>query len=185
MATLAEVKQWIAGIYQIETTDFVEGGATGVANLQAKQLADRTAYLKDLIENLDPEVTVADLAAAFVLPVSNGGTGANNAADARTNLGISALFTDSQSLTGNGYQILPGGLVIEWGSVTGIGDNVSGSVVFPAAFSQLFSLVWGDNMSGKPDSSGDLDVSNVGTTGFDYGGYYYSGNFWYIALGTI
>ena len=46
MANLQETNQWEAGVYQLETTDPVEGGAEGIDNLQAKQLANRTAWLK-------------------------------------------------------------------------------------------------------------------------------------------
>ncbi len=46
MAELTEVSEWTPGIYQLETTDPVEGGPDGVDNLQARQLANRTAYLK-------------------------------------------------------------------------------------------------------------------------------------------
>ncbi|MDK9716752.1 MAG: hypothetical protein OEL57_02450, partial [Trichlorobacter sp.] len=46
MADLVEVSEWTPGIYQLETTDPVEGGPDGVDNLQARQLANRTAYLK-------------------------------------------------------------------------------------------------------------------------------------------
>lgn len=53
MADLTEVPGWEPGIYQLETTDPVEGGPAGIDNLQAKQLANRTAYLKQLVETLD------------------------------------------------------------------------------------------------------------------------------------
>ena len=48
MANLSESSTWQSGIYQIETTDLVKGGALpdGISNLQAKQLADRTSWLK-------------------------------------------------------------------------------------------------------------------------------------------
>ena len=46
MANLAESAEWIDGIYQLETEDEVKGGADGISNLQAKQLAKRTSYLK-------------------------------------------------------------------------------------------------------------------------------------------
>ena len=49
MANLTETSQWVNGIYQLEITDPVEGGAGGVSNLQAKQLGDRTKWLKDQI----------------------------------------------------------------------------------------------------------------------------------------
>lgn len=46
MASLSESAVWEPNIYQLETTDPVMGGAAGVDNLQSKQLANRTTYLK-------------------------------------------------------------------------------------------------------------------------------------------
>lgn len=52
MATLSESATWVVGIYQLETTDPVLGGPDGIDNLQAKQLASRTFWLKGQVENL-------------------------------------------------------------------------------------------------------------------------------------
>ena len=52
MANLSESPVYESGIYQLETTDPVLGGANGVANLQGRQLANRTAWLKSKIDNL-------------------------------------------------------------------------------------------------------------------------------------
>ena len=49
---LPETVEWTAGIRQLEVTDLAEGGPNGVMNTQAKQLANRTAYLKHLCEQL-------------------------------------------------------------------------------------------------------------------------------------
>ena len=49
MATIQEDKvtpQWVDDLYQIEMTDPVTGGSDGVANRQAKQLGQRTQWLK-------------------------------------------------------------------------------------------------------------------------------------------
>lgn len=54
MANLTETAQWEEGIYRIETTDPVIGGEDGIDNRQAKQLGNRTLYLKDIIENAQP-----------------------------------------------------------------------------------------------------------------------------------
>lgn len=54
MANVTESSIWESGVYQIETTDPVLGGANGIANVQAKQLANRTKYLKaraDLVDS--------------------------------------------------------------------------------------------------------------------------------------
>uniref|UniRef100_UPI0035C744C7 tail fiber protein n=1 Tax=Serratia quinivorans TaxID=137545 RepID=UPI0035C744C7 len=53
MANLPETPQWQDGIYQIETSDPVLGGPDGISNRQAKQLASRTAYLKQQQEKSD------------------------------------------------------------------------------------------------------------------------------------
>lgn len=47
MANLSETSTYDAGVYQLETTDPIIGGPTGIANSQAKALANRTKWLKD------------------------------------------------------------------------------------------------------------------------------------------
>lgn len=47
MAELTESPVWEEGIYQIEPTDQASGGPDGVANVQARQLANRTSYLRN------------------------------------------------------------------------------------------------------------------------------------------
>lgn len=58
MANLEELNQYDAGVYQIETTDPVLGGPSGIANQQAKQLANRTKYLKDRVDKLEGGQTI-------------------------------------------------------------------------------------------------------------------------------
>lgn len=53
MANVTESSIWESGVYQIETTDPVLGGANGIANVQAKQLANRTKYLKTRADQVD------------------------------------------------------------------------------------------------------------------------------------
>ncbi|WP_244122198.1 gp53-like domain-containing protein [Burkholderia latens] len=50
MTNLIEIERWEDGVYQLETSDPVVGGPDGIDNLQAKQLANRTRYLKKAIE---------------------------------------------------------------------------------------------------------------------------------------
>ena len=53
MANLEEEAVWEEGVYQIKTTDLGEGGPDGLSNRQAKELANRTAYL--LANKVDKE----------------------------------------------------------------------------------------------------------------------------------
>ncbi|WP_177490461.1 hypothetical protein [Pseudomonas sp. HMWF006] len=52
MADLPEINEWPEGIYQLETSDPVLGGPEGIDNLQGKQLASRTKWLRDQIEKI-------------------------------------------------------------------------------------------------------------------------------------
>lgn len=54
MASLPEVSEWSAGIYQFEVNDPIEGGASGIDNLPLKQLANRTKFLKAALDALAP-----------------------------------------------------------------------------------------------------------------------------------
>ncbi len=53
MANVTESSVYEEGIYQIETTDPVLGGENGIANVQAKQLANRTTYLKQFADEVE------------------------------------------------------------------------------------------------------------------------------------
>lgn len=50
MANLQEQAQWPEGIYQIEQTDPVVGGPDGISNVQARQLGNRTRWLREQLE---------------------------------------------------------------------------------------------------------------------------------------
>ena len=49
MANLPETSVFTEGVYQLEITDPVEGGVSGISNAQAKALANRTLWLKDQV----------------------------------------------------------------------------------------------------------------------------------------
>jgi hypothetical protein len=50
MANLKEQAKWEEGIYQYEITDPLQGGEDGLDNVQGRQLANRTLYLKEGLE---------------------------------------------------------------------------------------------------------------------------------------
>lgn len=52
MGTLQESQTYEVGVYQLETTDPVFGGPDGISNRQAKQLANRTAWLKAQLDEV-------------------------------------------------------------------------------------------------------------------------------------
>lgn len=58
MANLSELIQYDSGVYQIETSDPVLGGPSGVSNLPLKNLANRTAWLKKHVDDIESGATV-------------------------------------------------------------------------------------------------------------------------------
>lgn len=72
-------------------------------------------------------------AAATVVPIANGGTGAASAPAALTALGATPLASFVYSLVQNGYAKLPGGLIIQWGQATG-SLSATVPVTFPIPF---------------------------------------------------
>lgn len=59
MGVIKETANWESSIYQIEPTDPVLGGENGPANTQARQLANRTAWLKSNIDGCNTEIIAA------------------------------------------------------------------------------------------------------------------------------
>jgi hypothetical protein len=52
MSKLNEQSRWESEIYQIEKDDDVRGGESGAVNVQSRQIANRTQYLKNLFDML-------------------------------------------------------------------------------------------------------------------------------------
>jgi len=52
MTKISELTQWEEDVYQLARTDKVEGGRAGTANVQATQLANRTLWLKAMLESV-------------------------------------------------------------------------------------------------------------------------------------
>lgn len=61
MANLQEENKWEEGIRQIEIHDPIKAGADGIANMQAKQLANRTKFLREETERLEKEKVAVNL----------------------------------------------------------------------------------------------------------------------------
>lgn len=97
---------------------------------------------------------------------------------------LSSLAAFTKSLGANGYQKLPGGLIIQWGK-----DNSAGggepTVTFPIAFpSAVVSITTGavTNAAGASWVYQERIRTNYSTSGFGYQSSTDGGMFW-IALG--
>lgn len=78
---------------------------------------------------------VAAIGSTAVQNASNGGvTSVDSATGAVT---LSSLSAFAKSLTANGYQKLPGGLIIQWGSNSSSSASVTFPIAFPTALLQV------------------------------------------------
>jgi len=141
MANITETVTWDDGVYQLETTDPVEGGEDGVDNAPHKNLANRTLWLKAQLllkalkngsatEKFKVANAVADDEAVNKLQMEN----------ALAALGVS-ISDFSNSKAAHGFQKLPGGLIIQWSNptITGTQDEITLPISFPTA--GLFAIV--------------------------------------------
>lgn len=103
MANLQEVVSWEAGIYQLETGDPVLGGPGGISNKQAQALANRTAYLKKHVDDIEGGNTAAGkankLSTARNIALVGDVTG-QAAFDGSGNITITATYKNSGVVSG-------------------------------------------------------------------------------------
>lgn len=104
MAIITEVSQWENVIRQLENGEAATGGADGLANVQAKQLANRTKWLK---ENY--------------LPLTGGALTGNALTWNGNDLAGSAIV--AKSLVPNGYIKYASGLLFQWGNWEGFNQG--------------------------------------------------------------
>lgn len=123
--------------------------------------------------------------AADTIAFAEGGTVAMRIdSNASVSMGSNILNLGTSSLGTNGYSRLPNGLLLQWGTSGSIGQDSSGSVTFPIAFTTLYCI----NITGRQainTTSGGLDtISTQSTTGFTiaHGGDGTS-TFYWMALG--
>ncbi|OLF53812.1 hypothetical protein [Pseudomonas chlororaphis] len=154
MADLPEPIEWTPGVYQLETSDPVLGGPEGIDNLQAKQLASRTQWLKDQIEKVISGVTsigkAVQLATARTFTLSGAATGSASF-DGTANANIVVTLANSG---------------VAAGTYPKVQVNVKGLVTGGAALvaSDIPSLDWSKITSGKPTTTDAYGITGGSLT---------------------
>lgn len=131
--TVTETPTYVEGIYQIELSDPVIGGADGIANLQAKQLANRTNFLKVAFEKIvDGTTSIAKaLKLASARKISLGGALSGSANfDGSADITIEASFTNG---------------VLTISSIQGLTTALSGKQASDATLTALANLTTAAN----------------------------------------
>ena len=84
---------WAAeGVYQLEGTDKVQGGAGGIANRQATELAKRTRNLHDRLSTAETQKAGLDSPALSGVPTAPTADSSNNSTQVATTAFVKALF---------------------------------------------------------------------------------------------
>lgn len=140
MANLQEKPAWEAGVYQLETSDPVLAGPDGIDNLQAKQLANRTAFLKKQIDDLVSGALTAEYADRLKTPRKIEMTG-----DGSWNVVFDGSGNASAAMTLRDSGVAPG----DYGMVT---VDAKGRVTTARAIvpDDVPALDWSKIASGKP-----------------------------------
>ena len=103
---------------------------------------------------------------SFVAPSTSGNVLTSNGTTWNSSA-LSSLSAFDKSLTANGYQKLPSGLIMQWGESASVNQDSSVSVTFPIVFpSACVSVVITGNRSMATTGQGIQTVQSVSTTGF-------------------
>ncbi|MBX9298775.1 hypothetical protein K5M33_09980 [Chromobacterium vaccinii] len=152
MANLADPKApGFPAVYQLELTDRVKAGAGGIANRQAEQLVERTAFLKKQIDDIVSGALVAEYADRLKTPRTIAITGDGSwAVTFDGNGNVSGVLTLSNSgVAAGSYGIVT---VDAKGRVTAGRQMAAGDV--PA-------LDWSKIASGKPTTLNGYGITDA------------------------
>ncbi len=122
MATIPETNEYPAGIYQLEQTDPVLGGApneatgAGMDNIPHQQLAKRTNWLKTRVDQLLSQVVAATTAVAGIVQLSTA-TNSTSTTTAATPSAVKAANDNAETRALKTITVSAGGLATGGGSL--------------------------------------------------------------------
>lgn len=97
MANISETPSYDPGVYQIETNDPVVGGPDGTSNKSAKNLANRTAYLKAQTDDLQANKAPLESPSLSGLPTAPTAATGTNTTQIATTAFVSTALSNSQA----------------------------------------------------------------------------------------
>ena len=161
MSDLDESPVYDPGVYQIETNDLVVGGPTGIANKGNVNLANRTTWLKQQVDNLNDFISggesfltreeadalyailahvhpnASEVISGFIeLATINEVKAGTDTLRAVTPAGLHGL---NKSFGSAGYATMPGGLIIQWAVHPG-STYVAWPITFPVTVFRAMAI---------------------------------------------
>ncbi|WP_200868886.1 glycine-rich domain-containing protein [Pseudomonas brassicacearum] len=137
MADLPESQEWAPGVYQLETSDPVLGGPEGISNQQAKQLANRTSWLKKKIESF---LDGSGITFASQREAEKGSDTKKNMNALRVFQAINAKVVQATLVTPGIARIATSSMVIEGTDYHAIVTPYSLAAAFPFRGRQIFKV---------------------------------------------
>lgn len=130
---------------------------------------------------------LGDLVLALGVPSTLTRTSTNTVTSTSHSHGIDIMsFFGSNSLGSTGHYEFPGGLLIQWGSITGIGGDYIKDALFSRPFSQVFQVIGGKTTwtpsDGDGNACGAYAISNTTVRAFN-DSQNYANSVSYIAIG--
>lgn len=172
MAYLVETASYDTGVYQLETTDPVAGGPSGVANSPLKNLANRTAYLKAHVDALENSRAPKDSPTFTGTPSGPTAAAGTNTTQFATTAFVQAGLSQKQNSLGFA-PVEQGGGADQLGNKVRIGWSAAGRLKAQVDATDLGNFVFDSQLSNYlPKSGGDMsgpitfgNQSIGGTTG--------------------
>ena len=152
---------------QIATTAFV-ATAIGTPGTMAAQNANAVAITGGTVAATFTGNLTGNTAGVHTGAVTGNVTGtvSGNAGTVTNGVYTTNFTGTNQSLANPGYQKLPGGLIMQWGTSGTIGGDSFVSVTFPIAFTTAVYAMTATAIVSNPARDGSVNVQSITTTGF-------------------
>ena len=164
MANITEIASFDANVYQIGTTDPVLGGADGIANSQAKALANRTTYLKNHVDAIEDGTSVPAGLMTYVRAgvvrnkVNVDKTGVTSAATGSVTLDLSVDAVFELTLSGNTTLNLTGAPALSSETLYFVVRVTQGSTAYALTwFSSITWLTYGGAAPAAPAANKTIE----------------------------